>query len=286
MEDNQMIIDRYERYLKQRRKLNDVTIRNYLCDLKNFEIFTEKHYYEVIKEDIEEYIKYKKSKGIKNERINAEVSILATFYNYLCKNDYMKINPTEGVDRPKVTKKEREEGIPFNRIRKMRQKLKEHGDLQLEVFFSLLICSGCKKHMIDKVKWRFIKWKEKYIEVTINDEERAILYLDDYTLNLLAQLRKERHKKHIKQKWVFITRYNGHWDSIKDRTITYWLSRVAKICEEERLTFIKTRQTTLVYWKKTRKFSDAKIERMLSHLKFENEFRSIILDEIKNLNNL
>lgn len=285
MEDNQMIINRYEKYLKYNKRLNETTIKNYLCDLKAFDVYLEKHFYETKKEDIENYIKDKQMKGIGSSRINFSICVLSSFYKYLLRNHHINANPIEDVKRPSVKKKEKEEGLSHNKIYQIRKQLKEHGNLQLEVFFSLLVCSGCRKNYIDKINWRFIKWKEKYIEVIINDTERAILYLDDYTLDLLAQLRKERHKKHIKQKWVFITRHNGHWNSVTSRTITYWINRVANICELDKLNFNITKQTAIRYWK-IRRFSDEKIEKILSHQKFEIEFRSIILDEIKNLNNL
>ena len=284
MEENQMIINRYEKCLK-RKDLNELTIKNYIFDLKAFSLFVEKHFYDVTKEDVNRYIQDKKDKNIGGNRINFSICVLTMFYKYLVKNLYIKDNPTEDLKRVKVKRKEKEEGLTHNKVHQIRAKLREQDDLQLEVFFSLLVCSGCKKNYIDKINWRFIKWKEKYIEVIINDNERAILYLDDYTLDLLERLRKERHKKHIKQKWVFITRHNGHWNSATSRTITYWLNRIAKISEIERLTFNTTKQTAIRYWKVARRFSDKRIEKMLSHQGFNIEFRSIVLDEMKNIKN-
>lgn len=285
MDDNQKIINRYELYLK-RKDLNEITIKNYMYDIKSLDTFLEKHFYDVTKEDMENYIQDKKNKNISGNRINFSICVLSKFYKYLTRNKYIENNPMEEIERCKVKKKDSPIGLTTYQIYQARNKIKEYNDLQLEVFFSLMICSGCKKNYIDKINWRFIKWKEKYIEVIINEKERAILYLDDYTLDLLDKLRKERHKKHIKQKWVFITRHNGHWNSVANGTITYWLNKIAKISELDKLTFGILKQSTLHYWKVGRRFSNEKVKIMLSHQKFDNEFRSIILEEIKNINNL
>lgn len=282
--DNQKIIDRYKNYLKKR-NLNEQTIKNYICDLNSLHLFTDKYLYDITKEDVESYIQDKKSKNISEKRINFSICVLSKFYTYLLKNKYIEYNPMQDIKRFKIKEKKKSEGLTTGQIYKIRKQIKEYDDLQLEVFFSLLICSGCKKNYIDKINWRFIKWKEKYIEVVVNEEERAILYLDDYTLGLLDKLRKERHKKHIKQKWVFITRHNGHWNSATSGTITYWLNKIAKISELDKLTFGIIKQTTLNYWKLGRRFSDERINKMLSHQKFDNEFRSIVLDEMKNIKN-
>lgn len=281
--DNQKIIDRYKNYLKKR-NLNEQTIKNYICDLNSLHLFTDKHLYDVTKEDVENYIQDKKSKNISEKRINFSICVLSKFYMYLLKNKYIEYNPMQDIKRFKIKEKKKSEGLTTGQIYKIRKQIKEYDDLQLEVFFSLLICSGCKKNYIDKINWRFIKWKEKYIEVIINEEERAVLYLDDYTLGLLDKLRKERHKKHIKQKWVFITRHNGHWNSATSGTITYWLNKIAKVSDVDKLTFGIIKQSSLNYWK-VRNFSEERIRKMLSHHKFNNEFRSIVLDEIKNIKN-
>ncbi len=284
LEDNQKIIERYKNYLK-RRNLNELTIKNYICDLKSFCLYNDKYLYDITKEDIKNYIQDKKSKNVSEKRINFSICVLSKFYSHLTKNNYIEYNPMEEIERFKIKKKEKSQGLTTGQIYKIRKQIKEYNDLQLEVFFNLLICSGCKKNYIDKINWRFIKWKDKYIEVIINDNERAILYLDDYTIDLLDKLRKERHKKHIKQKWVFITRHNGHWNSVTDGTITYWLNKIVKVSDVDKLTFGIIKQTTLNYWKLGRRFSDERINKMLLHQKFDNEFRSIVLDEIKNIKN-
>ena len=137
--------------------------------------------------------------------------------------------------------------------------------------------------MISKLEWRKVNWKQNYIEVVINEKERGILYLDNYTMEKLAELRKERKDKHIKKKWIFITRHKGNWKDIGDSTITYWLNKIAKIAEVDRLTISSMKTTMLHYLKNGRRFSDEKINKILNINRFDNEFRSIYLQDLEEI---
>ena len=89
--------------------------------------------------------------------------------------------------------------------------------------------------------------------------------------------------KHIKKKWVFITRYKGNWKDIGDSTITYWLNKIAKIAEVDRLTISSMKATMLHYLKNGRRFSDEKINKILNINRFDNEFRSIYLQDLEEI---
>ena len=183
----------------------------------------------------------------------------------------------------KIKRKKEIEYLSTYQIYETRRKLAEYGDKQLEVFFGILVASAPKKYMISKLEWRKIKWKQNYIEVVINEKERGILYLDNYTMERLAELRKERKDKHIKKKWIFITRYKGNWKDIGDSTITYWLNKIAKIAEVDRLTISSMKATMLHYLENGRRFSDEKINKILNINRFDNEFRSIYLQDLEEI---
>ena len=197
---NQELIDRYENYLKNYKRSNEKTIRNYIYDLKAFDKFIDKEFTDVSEEDIDTYIQNKKDKKISPSRINFSIATLSSFYKYLKKIKITKDNPVENIPRLKIKRKKEIEYLSTYQIYETRRRLAEYGDKQLEVFFGILVASAPKKYMISKLEWRKIKWKQNYIEVVINEKERGILYLDNYTMERLAELRKERKDKHIKKK--------------------------------------------------------------------------------------
>ena len=280
---NQELINRYENYLKNYKRSNEKTIRNYIYDLKAFDKFIDKEFTDVSEEDIDTYIQNKKDKKISPSRINFSIATLSSFYKYLKKIKITKDNPVENIPRLKIKRKKEIEYLSTYQIYETRRKLAEYGDKQLEVFFGILVASAPKKYMISKLEWRKINWKQNYIEVVINEKERGILYLDNYTMERLTELRKERKDKHIKKKWIFITRYKGNWKDIGDSTITYWLNKIAKIAEVDRLTIGNMKTTMLHYSKNGRRFSDEKINKILNINRFDNEFSSIYLQDLEEI---
>lgn len=280
---NQELIDRYENYLKNYKRSNEKTIRNYIYDLKAFDKFIDKEFTDVSEEDVNIYLQDKKDKKISPSRINFSIATLSSFYKYLKKIKITKDNPVENIPRLKIKRKKEIEYLSTYQIYETRRKLAEYGDKQLEVFFGILVASAPKKYMISKLEWRKINWKQNYIEVVINEKERGILYLDNYTMERLTELRKERKDKHIKKKWIFITRYKGNWKDIGDSTITYWLNKIATIVEVDRLTISSMKATMLHYLKNGRRFSDEKINKILNMSRFDNEFRSIYLQDLEEI---
>ncbi len=280
---NQELINRYENYLKNYKRSNEKTIRNYIYDLKAFDKFIDKEFTDVSEEDVNVYIQDKKDKKISPSRINFSIATLSSFYKYLKKIKITKDNPVENIPRLKIKRKKEIEYLSTYQIYETRRKLAEYGDKQLEVFFGILVASAPKKYMISKLEWRKVNWKQNYIEVIINEKERGILYLDNYTMEKLAELRKERKDKHIKRKSVFLTRYKNNWKSVGDSTISYWLNKIAKIAEVDRLTISNMKTTMLHYSKNGRRFSDEKINKILNMSCFDNEFRSIYLQDLEEI---
>ena len=276
---NQELINRYENYLKNYKRSNEKTIRNYIYDLKAFDKFIDKEFTDVSEEDINVYIQDKKDKKTSPSRINFSIATLSSFYKYLKKIKITKDNPVENIPRLKIKRKKEIEYLSTYQIYETRRRLAEYGDKQLEVFFGILVASAPKKYMISKLEWRKVNWKQNYIEVIINEKERGILYLDNYTMEKLAELRKERKDKHIKRKSVFLTRYKNNWKSIGDSTISYWLNKIAKIGEIDKLTFQIIKNTNLHYLQIGRHFTNEKIEKIKELKEFSIEFRQDILNE-------
>ena len=79
--NNEELIQRYQTYLTSYRKMNDITIRNYIYDMKAFNIFLNgKSFINVVEEDIKIYIQDKKNKRKSANRINFSISTLSSFY--------------------------------------------------------------------------------------------------------------------------------------------------------------------------------------------------------------
>ena len=171
---NQELINRYENYLKNYKRSNEKTIRNYIYDLKAFDKFIDKEFTDVSEEDVNIYLQDKKDKKISPSRINFSIATLSSFYKYLKKIKITKDNPVENIPRLKIKRKKEIEYLSTYQIYETRRRLAEYGDKQLEVFFGILVASAPKKYIISKLEWRKVNWKQNYIEVVINEKERGI----------------------------------------------------------------------------------------------------------------
>lgn len=286
---NEQIIERYQIYLIRYRDLNEASIRNYIYTLKAFiSDLNNKSLLEVTTDDVNEYIRERKMKGDKNSRITFVTSVLSTFYKYLHKNaKLIKNNPMKDVKRVKYKAKKNEDKdvISVYHLYEIRRKLKEHGDKELECFFSLLMSSMPTKQSIINAKWRKIDYDNNYIEVELDEENKGILYIDNYTKELLIELRKERRRVDIRNPHIFICRHKNRWKPISPATINVWLNKIAKICELDTLTMGILKRSTMLYWSNARKMSDEKISLIKTHRKYNVEFEEIIQNEKNNLIN-
>ena len=282
---NEQIIQKYEKYSKTKRKMNETTIVNYIYDLKAFSAFVDKNLFEVTEEDVKKWLLDKKKKGNGANRINFSISTLSSFYKYAKRNNHIKHNPMLNIKREVVVKNEDEFRLTIRQIYEIRKRLEEIGDTQLMVYYGLLVSAFPMKQVIGKLKWRDINWKKKFILVKIDDERSSILYLDDYTIEKLQLLKKERKKEGLKRGQIFITRYNG-LNELTNDTQSYWLNKIKKIIGIEKLTFGIMKRTNYGYLKSSRKFSEKKIELIRKHRSFPSDLKEEILKEVDEILNM
>lgn len=282
---NEQIISIYEKYLRTRRKMNETTIVNYIYDLKAFSVFINKGLFEVVEDDVKEWLTDKKKKGNGANRINFSISTLSSFYKYAKRNNRIKCNPMENIKREIVIKNEDEFRLTIRQIFEIRKRLEEIGDIQLMVYYGLLVSAFPMKQVIGGLKWRDINWKKKYMLVKIDNERSSVLYLDDYTIEKLQLLKKERKKDGLKRGSIFLTKYNG-LNELKDDTQSYWLNKIKKIIGVEKLTFGIIKRTNYGYLKSSRKFSEEKIKLISTHRAFPTDLKEEILKEVDQVLNM
>jgi hypothetical protein len=189
------------------------------------------------------------------------------------------------IKREIVEKNEDEFRLTIKQIFDIRRELEKIGDTQLVVYYGLLVCAFPMKQVIGGLKWRDINWKRKYMLVKIDNERSSVLYLDDYTIEKLQLLRKERKKEGLKRGQIFITRYNG-LNELTDDTQSYWLNKIKKIAGIKKLTFGTIKKANYTYLKSSRRFSEEKIELIRTHRVFPSDLKEEILKEVDEVLNM
>ena len=94
-----------------------------------------------------------------------------------------------------------------------------------------------------------------------------------------------RKKEGLKRGSIFITKYNG-LNELTDDTQSYWLNKIKKIIEVEKLTFGIMKRTNYGYLKSSRKFSEKKIEMIRTHRVFPSDLKEEILKEVDQVLNM
>lgn len=92
-------MDRYKKHLRFR-NLSTNTINGYMKELKYLRVYLEEKMDQDIQvedislEDIEDFIGYKKDRGIVASSVNRFISIVKGFYGYLIDRNFVELNPT------------------------------------------------------------------------------------------------------------------------------------------------------------------------------------------------
>ncbi len=95
-------------FLQKDKRLSDNTLQSYRRDILQFERYLEINdinYTKVTDEDIENYIQYVKKEGKKASTISRNLATIRSFYQFLLRNKKVKVDPTLGLQAPKIEKR-------------------------------------------------------------------------------------------------------------------------------------------------------------------------------------
>jgi len=94
-------------FLKVEKKMSINTLQSYERDVLQFSKYLDENklnYAKIKQEDIKEYLNHLRGIGKKTSSISRSLASIRSFYQYEVRSKKVKINPTEGVQAPKVEK--------------------------------------------------------------------------------------------------------------------------------------------------------------------------------------
>ncbi|MAX69038.1 MAG: tyrosine recombinase XerD [Flavobacteriales bacterium] len=98
-------IKEFKSYLRIERSLSDNTIDSYLRDIQKLSNFSEEkdlNELQITKAEVKEFITEINKEGISARSQSRIISGIKAFYKYLILEDYLKVNPTELIESPKI----------------------------------------------------------------------------------------------------------------------------------------------------------------------------------------
>ena len=224
-------IEKFINYLKVVKKDSNYTIINYKDDLLELYDF----YTDLINIDemiVSEYLEYLYSKGLNRNTISRKLSAIRSFYNYLLKEDIIKVNYFKEISNPKRAKalpkyaKNNDLEIMFASFDKSKA-LDQRNLLILEMLYATGVRVGelinIKITDIDKynnsIKILGKGSKERIVFYGSFCEDILDLYLSDGRLELL---------KGKKEEYLFI---NKNGSQLSSRYIRKMINDIVRKCE-------------------------------------------------------
>ena len=207
-------IKEFKTYMKIERSLSGNTIDSYLRDVKKLARFAkEKKLNElnISKNEIKDFIAEINIQGISARTQSRVISGIKAFYKYLILEDYIKINPTELIESPKIGTK-LPDTLSISEIDTLISAIDlshpqgERNRAILEVLYSC----GLRVSELTNLKLSNIRFKEGYVKVVgKGNKERftpigssAIKYLNVY----LNEIRNHQNIKKGSEDIVFLNR--------------------------------------------------------------------------------
>ena len=207
-------INEFKTYLKIERSLSDNTINSYLIDIRKLARFAEKNNLnelQISKNEIKDFITKVNKDGLSARTQSRIISGIKAFYKYLILEDYIKVNPTELIESPKIGMK-LPDTLSVSEIDDLISSIDlshpqgERNRAILEVLYSC----GLRVSELTNLKLSNIRFKEGYVKVVgKGNKERfapigssAIKYLNIY----LNEIRNQQNIKKGSEDIVFLNR--------------------------------------------------------------------------------
>ena len=207
-------IKEFKSYLRIERSLSDNTIDSYLRDIQKLANFSEEKdlsELQITKTEVKEFIAKINKEGISARSQSRIISGIKAFYKYLILEDYLKVNPTELIESPKIGMK-LPDTLSIEEIDSLISAIDlshpqgERNRAILEVLYSC----GLRVSELTNLKLSNIRFKEGYVKVVgKGNKERfapigssAIKFLNIY----LNEIRNQQDIKKGSEDIVFLNR--------------------------------------------------------------------------------
>ena len=197
-------ISDYKIFLKIERGLSKNSIESYSSDLKSLYNFLKKNNFsenpkKCDSEIIKKYI-YEQSK-INNSKTQARrISGLKSFFDYLTFESYIKINPTDLIETPKIGKK-LPDSLSINEIIKIIDNidLSHPQGIRNRAIIETLYASGLRVSELTNLKLSNLFFKENLIKVFGKGNKERLVPMGKYSKKYLKiYIEDQRHKLRIK----------------------------------------------------------------------------------------
>ncbi|MBT3612451.1 MAG: site-specific tyrosine recombinase XerD [Flavobacteriales bacterium] len=202
----------FKSYLQIERSLSDNSVQAYIRDVKkfaNYAISIKLSELKVTRLDVSNFLSQINQEDISARSQARIISGIKAFYKYLIMEDYLKINPTELIESPKIALKlpDTLSLIEIDKLIAAVDLSNKHGERNRAILETLYSC-GLRVSELVNLQLSNIHFKEGYLKVTGKGEKerlapiagRAIRYLTIY----INEVRNHQEIKKGNEDFVFL----------------------------------------------------------------------------------
>jgi site-specific recombinase XerD len=219
------------------RELSKGSIDGYKNDLFQWFVYIldnqcNKSIIDLQEDDIIEFIYFCKSGGNNSRRIKRRLSSISAFYKFLRRKRIVKENIMEFVERPrKDTDVVVQTFLTENQVLILKSKLKELGNLQMQVYALLSLSTMARVNAVSNISWVQIDLESRTVNDVLEKEGNIVtLYFNNEVKELLIKLKLYRSLKGIDDKgWLFCTFYRKEYKKARKSTLQDWSKRIGAL---------------------------------------------------------
>lgn len=216
-------------YISLEKNYSNHTETNYEEDLYKYESFLNKNklnYLNIKYKQISKYILYLRESGYKSTSINRMLSSLRSFYNFLEKNNKVKINPFNLIPSLKT-----EQRLPnyfkYNEFILMIESLSDNDlDIRNRLILELLLATGIRVSELVNIKLNDIDFNNNEIRVYGKGSKERIVFYGSYcseSLNKYLSISRVNLLNNKESEYLLINNKGG---KLTDRGVRFILEQI------------------------------------------------------------
>ncbi|MGE5455531.1 MAG: site-specific tyrosine recombinase XerD [Ignavibacteriales bacterium] len=188
MNDFKDKIEEFRNYLLIDKKYSNATIESYTFDLvKYYDFNKNKSLSDIKSDDIKEYLKYLKKCDLNDKSIARNISSIRTFYKYLLIEKYIKNNPIEFIELPKL-RKSLPKVLSIQEVMKLLEvELKDSFSYRNKAMLELMYATGLRVSELVNLKVHNIDLDMALVRTFGKGNKERIIPIGDYALESLNE---------------------------------------------------------------------------------------------------
>ena len=181
----------FKKYLRIERSLSENTIESYIRDIKKLYDFAKKNKIQqlnITRDDIKEFIKSINKAGISTRSQSRIISGLKSYYKYLILEGYIKKDPTELIESPKIGLK-LPDTLNVQEIEKIINSVNhQHPQgLRNQTIIEVLYSCGLRVSELTNLRISNINFKENFIRIIGKGNKERLAPIGNTAIKLIKE---------------------------------------------------------------------------------------------------